>query len=205
MRRPSTGSRLAAYTDAVFAVIITIMVLELRPPEAPTLAALLMLWPTFVSYVVSYLFIAIIWINHHYLMGYVDAITLRLVWINFAHLFCVSLLPFATAWIARTELAAIPVILYAALFVVTDGLYNVFEREILRASSEVSREVYRHARRRSLIALGLFAVAAALALIQPLLGFGFICVALLLHLTPDAAPWNRRRPTATGRDGGPAA
>ena len=96
MRRPSTGSRLAAYTDAVFAVIITIMVLELRPPEAPTFAALLTLWPTFVSYVVSYLFIAIIWINHHYLMGYVDAITLRLVWGNFAHLFCVSLLPFPT-------------------------------------------------------------------------------------------------------------
>ena len=193
--RPSTGSRLSAYTDAVFAVIITIMVLELRPPEAPTFGALLALWPTLVSYVVSYLFIAIIWINHHYLMGYVQTLSLRLVWINFAHLFFVSLLPFATAWIARTELAEVPVIVYAALFVATDGVYNLFEREILRASSEVSPDEYRHARRRSLGALGLFALGVGLAIIEPWLGFGSICVALLLHLTPDAAPWNRL-PTA---------
>ena len=64
------------------------------------------LWPTAISYAVSYLFIAIIWINHHYLMRFVGPPTLRLIWINFAHLFLVSLLPFATAWVARTELAS---------------------------------------------------------------------------------------------------
>jgi uncharacterized membrane protein len=191
--RPSTGSRLSGYTDAVFAVIITIMVLELRPPASPTFAALLALWPTVVSYVVSYVFIAIIWINHHYLMGYVKAPTLRLIWLNFGHLFFVSLLPFTTAWIARTELSSVPVIVYAALFVVTDGAYNLFEREILRGSTEFSSDEYRHVRRRSLIALGLFAVGLALSIIQPLVGFGFICLALALHLQPDAAPWNRVR------------
>lgn len=188
--RPSSGSRLSAYTDAVFAVIITIMVLELRPPQQPTFTALLALWPTIISYLVSYVFIAIIWINHHYLMGYVKAPTLRLVWANFGHLFFVSLLPFATAWIARTRLSPVPVIVYTALFVITDGVYNIFEREILRVSTEFNAAEYRQVRRRSLIALGLFAIAAGLAVLHPWAGFGFICLALLLHLQPDAAPWN---------------
>jgi len=93
-----TAHRLAAYSDAVFAVIVTVMVLELKAPDQPAFSALWPLWPTAISYAVSYLFIAIIWINHHYLMRFVGAPTLGLMWMNFAHLFLVSLLPFATAW-----------------------------------------------------------------------------------------------------------
>src|SRR5262245_17460578 len=127
----ATANRLAMYSDAVFAVIVTIMVLELRAPEEPAFSALWPLWPTFISYAVSYLFIAIIWINHHYLMRFVGAPTLRLIWINFLHLFMVSLLPFATAWVARTRLARSPVAFYAGLFVCVDIAYNVFERKVL--------------------------------------------------------------------------
>ena len=111
MREPKiTADRLAAFSDAVFAVIVTIMVLELKAPEQATFSALWPLWPTAISYAVSYVFIAIIWINHHHLMRFVDAPTLGLMWINFVHLFMVSLLPFATAWIARTELASSPMV-----------------------------------------------------------------------------------------------
>ena len=85
-----TAERLATFSDAVFAVIVTVMVLELRAPDEAALSALWPLWPTAISYAVSYLFIAIIWINHHYLMQFVGAPTLRLIWINFAHLFMVS-------------------------------------------------------------------------------------------------------------------
>jgi uncharacterized membrane protein len=81
----------------VFAVLITIMVLELKPPEQPTFAALLPLWPTALSYAVSYEFIAIVWVNHHHLLRLTDYPSPRLIWINFAHLFMVSLVPFATA------------------------------------------------------------------------------------------------------------
>jgi hypothetical protein len=88
-----TAHRLAAFSDAVFAVIVTVMVLELSAPDEPEFSALWPLWPTAISYAVSYLFIAIIWINHHYLMRFVGAPTLRLIWINFVHLFLVSLLP----------------------------------------------------------------------------------------------------------------
>src|SRR5438045_9005768 len=103
LEEKATADRVAAFSDAVFAVIVTVMVLELRAPDQPTFSALWPLWPTAISYAVSYLFIAIIWINHHYLVRFVDQATLRLIWINFAHLFLVSLLPFATAWVARTR------------------------------------------------------------------------------------------------------
>jgi uncharacterized membrane protein len=183
----STPERISGYTDAVFAVVITIMVLELHPPASARIGALLSLWPTAVSYLVSYLFVAIIWINHHFLMGYVKQTTLPVMWLNFTHLFFVSLLPFATAWIAQTELAYAPVIVYTALFVITDGAYNLFEREVLRNSAEFSPAEFRTSRRRSLTALALFATAGLLALIQPTAGMGFTGLALLLHLRPDAA------------------
>jgi uncharacterized membrane protein len=101
--------RLSLFSDAVFAVIITILVLELKPPQAWSFDALISLWPGAVSYAVSYLFIAIVWINHHHLLRYADITTGRLIWSNFAHLFSVSLIPFSTAWIAQTKLAAAPV------------------------------------------------------------------------------------------------
>src|SRR5690349_13603393 len=125
MREKITADRLAAFSDAVFAVIVTVMVLELRAPEQAAFSALLPLWPTAISYAVSYLFIAIIWINHHYLMRFVGPPTLGLIWINFAHLFLVSFLPFATAWIARTRLASASVAFYGGLFVCIDIAYNV--------------------------------------------------------------------------------
>jgi uncharacterized membrane protein len=74
--RRATPERLSAFSDGVFAVLITVLVLELRPPEAPTFEALLSLWPTWLSYAVSYLFIAIVWTNHHYLMRYAREATL---------------------------------------------------------------------------------------------------------------------------------
>jgi len=137
--------------------------------------------------VVSYLFIAIIWINHHYLMRLVGSPTLRLIWMNFAHLFLVSLLPFATAWIARTRLASSAVAFYAGLFVCIDITYNVFEREVLgRAHATlISERARRLARRRSLVVLAMFTTAVLVALVAPRLGFGLMCAALILHLRPD--------------------
>jgi uncharacterized membrane protein len=182
-----TAERLAAYSDAVFAVIVTIMVLELKAPEQATFSALWPLWPTVISYVVSYLFIAIIWINHHYLMRFAGPPTLGLMWINFVHLFLVSLLPFATAWVARTKLAAPPVVFYAGLFVGVDIAYNVFERAVLRhaAPSELPERVRRLGRLRSLVVLAIFASAMVVAIFAPRVGFALVCGGLLLHLRPE--------------------
>jgi len=164
------------------------MVLELKAPDEPTFSALWPLWPTAISYAVSYVFIAIIWINHHYLMGLMGPPTLGLMWINFVHLFMVSLLPFATAWISRTRLASSPVAFYAGLFVCIDVAYNVFEREVLAGAdtTRVSRRTRRMARRRSLIVFAMFTTAMLSAFVVPRLAFGLICAALVLHLRPEA-------------------
>jgi uncharacterized membrane protein len=190
----TTADRLAAYSDAVFAVIVTIMVLELKAPDQPAFSALWSLWPTAVSYAGSYLFIAIIWINHHYLMRFVDSPTLKIIWLNFIHLFLVSLLPFATAWIARTRLASSPVVFYAGLFVCIDIAYNVFEHEILTQADaqHLPENARRMARGRSLGVLTSFATALLVAFVAPHLGFGLICSSLILHLRPEAAPGSER-------------
>jgi len=188
MRRDiTTAERLGAFSDAMIAVIITIMVLELKAPDDPKLTAILSLWPTLVSYVVSYLFIAIIWINHHHLLHFVHAASPRLIWINFAHLFLVSLLPFATAWMARTRLASLPVAIYAAIFVLINCVYLFFEHESLVQADAAAMPVHtrRLARRRSLAGLTIFTLASLVALLESLVGFALICVALILYLRPE--------------------
>jgi uncharacterized membrane protein len=131
-------------------------------------------------------------------MRFVGRPTLGLIWINFAHLFLVSFLPFATAWVARTRLASSPVAFYAGLFVCIDIAYNVFEREVLAQAdtTQVSAHMRRIARRRSLVVLATFAIAMLVALIAPRLSFGLICLALILHLRPDVSasiPWRSPR------------
>jgi uncharacterized membrane protein len=126
----ATPDRLSALSDGVFAVLVTVLVLELRPPELPTFKALLLLWPTWLSYAVSYLFIAIVWTNHHYLMRYATEATHRLLRFNFAHLFSISLLPLSTAWIAVSRLAPEPVAFYALVFFVVNATYISFSFDL---------------------------------------------------------------------------
>ena len=179
--------RMIAFTDGVFAVIVTVMVLQLKTPEQPAFPALWGLWPTIISYAVSYLFVLIIWLNNHHLMRFVDHLAPGLIWINFVHLFLVSFLPFATAWVAGTRLASSPVVLYAGLFVCVDLVYNVFEYQVLgRADpARVSARMRRMARNRSLLVLAGFTAAMLVALVAPRIGFGLICAALIPHSQPE--------------------
>jgi uncharacterized membrane protein len=185
--RQINPERMGLFSDAVIAVVITLMVLELRPPEQPSLAALAPLWPTAISYALSYLFIAIIWMNHHHLMRFVRHASSRLLWLNFAHLFAVSLLPFATSWIAETHLAPVPMAVYAAAFVVVDLAYLAFERAVIGQAdaAEFPEQARKMARRRTLATITAFALAIPLALFLPWLAFALICAALMFYLRPE--------------------
>jgi uncharacterized membrane protein len=183
-----TPERLNAFSDGVFAVLITVLVLELRPPQLPTFGELLSLWPTWLSYAVSYLFIAIVWVNHHHLLHYAREATSRLMWFNFAHLFSVSLLPFSTAWMAVSRLAPQPVAFYAAVFFIVNATYialiwEILERDPVQDISPTARRIIRF---RSIITLCTFAAAAAVALKYPVAGLGMCCCCLIVYLKPEA-------------------
>jgi uncharacterized membrane protein len=180
--------RLSAFSDAVFAVLITVLVLELRPPELPTFKALLSLWPTWLSYAVSYIFIAIVWANHHHLMRYATEATPRLMWFNFAHLFSVSLLPLSTAWMAVSKLAPQPVAFYAAVFFLVNATYVALIWELVGREpvEDVAPKERRIMRFRSITTLVIFAAAAIVALKYPLVGLGMCCCCLIVYLKPEA-------------------
>ena len=184
MLHRATPERLSAFSDGVFAVLITVLVLELRPPDLPTFEALLSLWPTWLSYAVSYVFIAIVWTNHHYLMRYATQATPRLIWFNFAHLFSMSLLPFSTAWMAVSKLAPQPVAFYAAVFFLVNATYLCLIWELIDTEG-VSRRVRGIMRARSITTLCLFGVAAVVALRFPGTGLTICCGCLVVYLRPD--------------------
>ena len=185
--RRATPERVSAFSDGVFAVLITVLVLDLRPPEHPTFKAFLLLWPTWLSYAVSYLFIAIVWTNHHYLMRYANEATPRLLWSNFAHLFCMSLLPLSTAWMAVSELAPQPVAFYAAVFFLVNATYMCLIWELVDRIpvDELSPVVRRIMCLRAIATLCLFGVAAVVALKYPPVGLGICIACLIVYLKPD--------------------
>jgi uncharacterized membrane protein len=183
----ATPERLSAFSDGVFAVLITVLVLDLHPPGQPSFKALLALWPTWLSYAVSYLFIAIVWTNHHYLLRYGTEATPRLLWFNFAHLFSMSLLPLSTAWMAVSELAPQPVAFYAAVFFLVNATYVLLIWELVDRSSskKIAMRVCRIMYVRSIATLCLFGIAAVVALKYPLLGLGMCISCLILYLRPE--------------------
>jgi Predicted integral membrane protein len=196
MHEPKTiAERLGAFTDGVIAVLITIMVLELKAPDEASFSVLLPLWPTAISYAVSYLFIAIIWLNHHHLLRFVGRVTPGLIWVNFAHLFAVSLVPFTTAWVARTQLASAPVTAYAAVFVCVNIAYLLFVRQVLHqaTAAQVPARAKLMQRRRSVATLAIFASAMPVSLVAPRIGFGLICCALIFYVKPDSTGAGLRR------------
>jgi uncharacterized membrane protein len=138
---------------------------------------------------VSYLFIAIVWANHHHLMRYATDATPRLMWFNFAHLFSVSLLPLSTAWMAVSELAPQPVAFYAAVFFLVNATYVSLIWELIErspAKKEISPKERRIMRFRSIATLCVFAAAAAVALKYPLIGLAMCCCCLIVYLKPEA-------------------
>ena len=182
----ATPERLRALSDGIFAVLITVLVLELRPPAIPTFNAFLQLWPTWLSYAVSYLFIAIVWTNHHYLMRYATEASPRLLWVNFAHLFSISLLPLATAWMAVSELAPQPVAFYALVFFLVNATYIGLIWELVK-EEDVSPKVLRVLRIRSLVTLCIFGSAIGIAPGFPLIALALCIACLIVYLRPAPA------------------
>ncbi len=182
-----SADRVFAFSDGVFAIIITIMVLELKKPAGDDFHAVLSLWPTWLSYATSYLFISIVWLNHHYLLRNLSGVSLRLLWANFGHLFSVSLIPFLTDWVAESKLAPVPVSLYAFVFLMVNVSYLilVWESQDELATKEHKALASWMIRLRSAATIAVFLVSTVVSLWVPIIGFAMVCGCLILYTRPE--------------------
>jgi uncharacterized membrane protein len=187
--------RLEAFSDGVFAIIITIMVLELRPPAGTTPADIQALWPTFLAYVLSFVNVGIYWTNHHHLFQAVRVVDGRVLWANLFLLFWLSLFPFTTAWMGETGFTSLPLAVYAGVLLMAGVAYYILERLLIRIQppgTELGEAVGIELKGIASVVAYLFAIATAFVL--PAVAFAIIVGVAVWWFVPD-----RRIERAIGR------
>ena len=178
--------RLEAFSDGVIAVIITIMVLELKVPHGATLADLVPSLPVFLSYVLSFAFVGIYWNNHHHMLHAVRKVNGKVLWANLLLLFWMSLIPFATSWMGENEFAVVPVALYGAVCWLSGLAYYNLSRTLIAAEGEGSALAAAVGQdRKGIISLVLYTAGIALAFLNPLLALAIYVITALLWFIPD--------------------
>jgi uncharacterized membrane protein len=176
--------RLEAFSDGVFAVIITIMVLELKVPHGADWEAFRSLLPVFLTYILSYVFIGIYWSNHHHLMQVIDRINGASLWANLHLLFWLSLVPFTTGWMGENHFAALPTAMYGGVLFMAGVAYLILEGRLLRCgnprlAAAVGNDI------KGKVSAVLYLTAIPMAFVHELIADGiYVCVALM-WLVPD--------------------
>jgi len=179
-------SRLEAFSDGVLAIIITIMVLEMKVPHGQELSTLEPLLPVFLSYVLSFVYVGIYWNNHHHLLHAARRITGRILWANLHLLFWLSLFPFVTGWMGENHFAPLPTALYGAVLLMAGTSYWILQRVLI--ASEGERSLLGRAVGKDLkgkLSLVIYAAAIPVAFVNPWVAqAGYVLVALM-WLVPD--------------------
>jgi uncharacterized membrane protein len=178
--------RLEAFSDAVIAILITIMVLELRPPHSIQLDGLIDVVPTFLSYVLSFIYLGIYWNNHHHMLHAARHVTGAVLWANLHLLFWLSLLPFATAWMGENHFAAVPTAFYGAILLACAMAYLILERTLIKADgphSELAKAVH-HGFKEKISPL-FYIAAIPLAFVNQYLSGALLAAVALLWVIPD--------------------
>jgi uncharacterized membrane protein len=179
-------TRLEAFSDGVLAIIITIMVLELKVPHGDSLATLKPLLPVFLAYVLSFIYIAIYWNNHHHLMHTVDHVSASILWANMHLLFWLSLIPFATAWMGENHFSAMPTALYGFILMMAGIAYWILQQAIIRShgrDSLLAKAIGTDIKGYGSIVL--YAIAIPLAFYQEWIADAIYVLVALFWLIPD--------------------
>jgi uncharacterized membrane protein len=178
--------RLLAMTDGVVAIIITIMVLELKVPEHGTLEALAGSRHTLLAYALSFIYVAIYWNNHHHYFHLVHHVNGAMLWANFGLLFWLSLVPFATAWMGETEFAPIPTAIYGVALFMPALAWWIMQRVIIHMQGATSplRQALGRDLKANLSPL-LYAAGIGSSLFMPFIGLAFYLAVALIWLVPD--------------------
>jgi len=178
--------RLEAFSDGVLAIIITIMVLDLRPPRADTWSALAPLWPVFLSYVLSFVYLGIYWNNHHHMLQTTKTVTGPMLWANLHLLFWLSLFPFATAWLGENRFAAGPTALYGIVTLMAAVSYWLLQRTIIASQGPESLlKAAVGGDWKGKISPPLYAAAIGLAFVSRWAANGIYVLVALMWLVPD--------------------
>ena len=179
--------RLEAFSDGVIAILITIMVLELRVPEEGEVSEdLRRLMPVFLSYLLSFVYLGIYWNNHHHMLHLADRVTGGILWANLHLLFWLSLVPFTTHWLGERHFAAGPTAMYGIVFLCAGGAYQILQLRIIAAQGKGSR--LRHAVGRDMkgkLSVGLYAAAVVLAFVNVAVSIAIYVGVALIWLIPD--------------------
>jgi uncharacterized membrane protein len=178
--------RLEAFSDGVLAILITIMVLELRVPHEPTVAALGTLVPVLLSYVLSFVFLGIYWTNHHHLLHVTSRVTGGILWANLHLLFWLSLVPFMTAWMGENHFAAVPTAGYGLVLLMAGIAYWILLQAILRSEGQdsiIARAVGADLKGKLSPLLCLAAIPAAF--VRPAISDALYVLVALIWLVPD--------------------
>jgi uncharacterized membrane protein len=178
--------RLEAFSDGVLAIIITIMVLELRPPTEADVSALVPKIPQFLSYVLSFVFVGIYWNNHHHLLQAVRTVNGPVLWANLHLLFWLSLTPFVASWMGETRFAAWPVAAYGGVQLMAGLAYYLLSRALLAHHGQDSAiAVALGSDTKGKVSLLIYAVALPLAFIEEYVACGLYVLVALIWLVPD--------------------
>jgi len=178
--------RLTAFTDGVVAIIITIMVLELKVPRGVALSDLAAMAPVFASYVLSFIYVGIYWNNHHHMLAAVRSITGPILWANMHLLFWLSVVPFATAWMGENHAAALPVAVYGVVLIMNATAYTILMLMLMRhegPDSPIARALGRDWKGR--ISWLAYAAAIPLAFFQPLASKLIYLLVAIAWFVPD--------------------
>jgi uncharacterized membrane protein len=178
--------RMEAFSDGVIAIIITIMVLELRPPEGADLAALRPLIPTLLGYVLSFIFIGIYWNNHHHLLQATKQVTGTILWANLHLLFWLSLIPFATAWMDEYPFTAWPAAIYGICLQMAGFAYYILARTLVAAHGSDSKLAAAIGNdRKGQLSLVFYSLAILFAFISVPVAYALYVVVAIMWLIPD--------------------
>ena len=181
-----TSSRLEAFSDGVLAIIITIMVLELRPPDGTDLAALRPLVPVFGSYVLSFVYLGTYWNNHHHLLQATERVSGAVLWANLHLLFWLSLFPFTTAWMGEHHFAPVPVAIYGVVYFCAAAAYAILQATIVRAQPDpAALRAALGSDLKGKISPVLYAVAIALAFVNNWVAVAIYVLVAVMWLIPD--------------------
>ena len=181
-----TKGRMEAFSDGVFAVIITIMVLEMKSPVGTGLAALQPLLPVFLCYVLSFVYVGIYWNNHHHLLQAARQVSGGILWANLHLLFWVSLTPFVTAWMGENHFAAWPVALYGVVLFFAGTAYYILTRALIAhqgADSTLADSI--GSDEKGKLSIGVYAVAIPLAFVRPWIACTCYVLVAVMWLIPD--------------------